>query len=120
MYWRIRKKNEVQILYTRIDRDQHNTPHFTSFAYRLDPTWYFYPASTVKLPTAIFALEKINELNIKGLTKETSLRIDSAYEKQTKVLTDPTAADGLPSIEHYIKKFCSPPTMTDITDYSNL
>ncbi|SMG48614.1 serine hydrolase [Sphingobacterium psychroaquaticum] len=98
------QKNEVQILYTRIDRDQHNTPHFTSFAYRLDPTWYFYPASTVKLPTAIFALEKINELNIKGLTKETSLRIDSAYEKQTKVLTDPTAADGLPSIEHYIKK----------------
>src|ERR1700744_1383184 len=63
--------NEVQILYTQIDRDQNNVPHFKSYSYRLNPNHYFYPASTVKLPTAIFALEKLNELNIKGLTVRT-------------------------------------------------
>lgn len=53
-------QNEVQILYTQIDRDKNNVPHFTSFSYRLNANRYFYPASTVKLPTAIFALDKIN------------------------------------------------------------
>lgn len=97
-------KNEVQILYTQIDRDKNNIPHFTSYSYRLNPNWYFYPASTVKLPTAILALEKINELNITGLSKDTPLRIDSAYEKQTTVLRDESAPNGLPSVAQYIKK----------------
>lgn len=97
-------KHEVQILYTQIDRDQSNIPHFKSYSYRLNPHWYFYPASTVKLPTAILALEKLNDLHIEGLTKETPLRIDSAFEKQTKVSIDESAANGLPSIAQYIKK----------------
>ncbi|UIR56504.1 class A beta-lactamase-related serine hydrolase [Sphingobacterium sp. SRCM116780] len=97
-------KNEVQILYTQIDRDKNNTPHFRSYSYRLNPNWYFYPASTVKLPTAILALEKINELHIPGLTKDTPLRIDSAFEKQTTVTKDTSARNGLPSVAQYIKK----------------
>ncbi|ULT27036.1 hypothetical protein KUH03_09635 [Sphingobacterium sp. E70] len=98
-------KNEVQILYTQIDRDKSNIPHFRSYSYRLNPNWYFYPASTVKLPTAILALEKINDLHINGLTKETPLRIDSAFEKQTKVSVDESAVNGLPSIAQYVKKY---------------
>ncbi|QIH35747.1 MULTISPECIES: serine hydrolase [Sphingobacterium] len=97
-------KNEIQILYTQIDRDQSNVPHFRSYSYRLNPNWYFYPASTVKLPTAILALEKINDLHIEGLTRDTPLRIDSAFEKQTKVSIDESAANGLPSIAQYVKK----------------
>ena len=97
-------KNEIQILFTRIDRDEDNMPHFKSFGYRLNPSWYFYPASTVKLPAAIFALEKINSLDIKGLTKESTMVTDSAFAGQTKVLTDSSSQSGLPSIEHYIKK----------------
>lgn len=97
-------KNEVQILYTQIDRDKSNIPHFRSYSYRLNPNWYFYPASTVKLPTAILALEKINDLHIEGLTGDTPLRIDSAFEKQTKVSVDESAANGLPSIAQYVKK----------------
>jgi len=97
-------KNEVQILYTQIDRDKSNKPHFRSYSYRLNPNWYFYPASTVKLPTAILALEKINDLHIAGLSKDTPLRIDSAFEKQTKVLVDESAANGLPSVAQYVKK----------------
>ena len=64
--------NEVQILYTQIDRDKNNLPHFTSYSYRLNANHYFYPASTVKLPTSIFALEKLNELHLKGLNMKTT------------------------------------------------
>jgi hypothetical protein len=96
--------NEVQVLYTQIDRDEHNVPHFKSYSYRLNPNRYFYPASTVKLPTAIFALEKLNELNIKGFTIKSTMITDSAFSGQTKVSKDSSSKNGLPSIENYIKK----------------
>ncbi|TSD66696.1 serine hydrolase [Inquilinus sp. KBS0705] len=97
-------QNEVQILYTQIDRDKNNVPHFRSYSYRLNPKHYFYPASTVKLPTAIFALEKLNELKLKGLSKDVNMLTDSAFNGQTKVTTDTSAANGYPSIANYIKK----------------
>jgi hypothetical protein len=96
--------NEVQILYTQIDRDENNVPHFTSYSYRLNANHYFYPASTVKLPTAIFTLEKLNELHIKGLDKNATMITDSAFAGQTKVTKDSTSKNGLPSIDNYIKK----------------
>src|ERR1700761_9052364 len=96
--------NEVQILYTQIDRDENNLPHFKSYSYRLNPNRYFYPASTVKLPTAIFALEKLNRLNIKGFTVKSTMITDSAFAGQTKVTKDTSSKNGLPSIENYIKK----------------
>ncbi|MCU0448713.1 MAG: class A beta-lactamase-related serine hydrolase [Bernardetiaceae bacterium] len=97
-------KYEVQVLYTQIDRDARNRPQFTSHAYRVDAKQYYYPASTVKLPGAILALEKINELKIKGLTKYSPLQIDSAAVGQMAVTRDTTAEDGQPSLAHYIKK----------------
>lgn len=97
-------QNEVQILYTQIDRDKNNVPHFKSYSYHLNAQHYFYPASTVKLPTAIFALEKLHELHIKGLTRKSVMITDSAFAKQTKVKIDTSSVDGLPSIENYIKK----------------
>jgi hypothetical protein len=96
--------NEVQILYTQIDRDENNVPHFKSYSYRLNANHYFYPASTVKLPTAIFALEKLNELHIKGLTIKSTMMTDSAFSGQTKVIRDTSSKNGLPSVENYIKK----------------
>lgn len=96
--------NEIQVLYTRIDRDKNNVPHFTSFSYRLNPKHYFYPASTVKLPTAIFALEKLKELNIPGLARSSAIITDTAWAGQTKVTKDTSSATGLPSVEQYIKK----------------
>ncbi len=96
-------KNEVQVLYTQIDRDKNNVPHFRSYSFNLNPKRYFYPASTVKLPTAIFALEKCSQLKIKGI-KEASMQTDSAFAGQTKVSIDTSAENGLPSINQYIKK----------------
>ena len=54
----------LQIIYTQIDRDKNNIPHFKEYAYHLNPKEYFYPASTVKMPLAFLALEKINNLKV--------------------------------------------------------
>jgi hypothetical protein len=97
-------KYEVQILYTQIDRNKNNQLSFRSYSYRVDAKQYFYPASTVKLPAAVLTLEKLNDLGIAGLSKYTSLRIDSAYSGQTEVTNDSSAQNLLPSIAHYIKK----------------
>ena len=97
-------KNEIQILYTQINRDAKNIPHFKSFSYNLNPHHYFYPASTVKLAAVIFALEKVHRLKHTGLTIKSTMITDSAFRNQTKVVKDESAESGNPSIEHYIKK----------------
>lgn len=97
-------QNEVQIIYTQVNRNQKNKPSFKTFSYNLNPTRYFYPASTVKLAAVIFALEKLNELKIKGLTAHSKMVTDSSFKGQTKVLKDETAQNGEPSIAHYAKK----------------
>lgn len=98
------EKYEVQIIYTQIDRDKQNHPHFTSYTYGLDKDRYFYPASVVKLPIALLALEKINRLKIKGLDKHTPMFIEAAREPQDKVEKDSTSSNGYASVAHYIKK----------------
>jgi hypothetical protein len=98
--------HRVQILYTQIRRDAQGRPHFRSYRYRMRPREYFYPASAIKLPTAVLALEKLRALSaaIPELTPEAPMRIDSAYERQTRVLYDSTSATGRPSIAQYIRK----------------
>jgi hypothetical protein len=95
---------QVQILYTQIDRDKNNNPFFTEYAYGVNPNNYFYPASTVKFPVALLALQKLNELGIEDLDKYSTMLTDSAFEGQTRVEYDSTSETGLPSIAHYIKK----------------
>ncbi len=97
-------KYRLQVLYTQIDRDRNNKPQFTSYGLYVNTDSYFYPASSVKLPAAALALEKLNNLNIPGLDKYTALRVDSAFSNQTIVLTDSSSASNLPSIAHYIRK----------------
>lgn len=95
---------EVQIIYTQINRDENNYPRFKSFYFNADSARYFYPASTVKLPLVLLSLEKLKQLNIKGLGKNTPMFHDSAYSGQQSVTKDSTSETGLPSIAHYAKK----------------
>lgn len=94
----------VQIIYTQIDRGANNMPSFKHYYYQVDPNKYFYPASTVKLPTALLALQKLRELKKDGIDKYTTMITDSAYGKQTPVFNDPTTPDGKPNIAQYIRK----------------
>lgn len=95
---------EVQIIYTQINRDSANMPSFRSFYFNVDSTRYFYPASTVKFSLCVLALEKLNQLNLEGLTMHTPMYHDSVYSGQLAVHADTTSETGLPSIANYIKK----------------
>lgn len=95
---------QYQIIYTEINRDRHNKPSFKYHHCHTDRAKYFYPASTVKLPTVLAALEKLNSLKIDGLDKYSVMMTDSAYSGQTSVFKDSSSASQLPSIAHYIKK----------------
>lgn len=100
------KELGIQVIYTQIDRGkkEKDKVKFTDFTFGLDANNYFYPASTVKLPIAILALQRLNELKIAGLDKNTTMITGAAYTGETEVMNDPSAADGRPTIAHYIKK----------------
>jgi hypothetical protein len=97
-------KYQVQILYTQIDRNEHGNPLFTTYPFNVDDSRYYYPASTVKLPIALLALEWLEEQQISGLTLETTMLTDSVRSSQLPAWSDSSAENGLPSIGHYIKK----------------
>ncbi len=93
-----------QLIYTQINRDKNNKPSFKHFYLNVDKDRYFNPASTVKMPLAFLALEKLNNLHIEGLNSYSDMLTDSARPPQTAVTADLTAKNGKPSIAHYIKK----------------
>jgi len=94
----------LQIIYTQINRDKNNIPHFIEFTYHLNPKQYFYPASTVKMPMAFLALEKINDLKVKGLSKSTLMTYDSVTARQETIYNNPYSIDGTQNIEQAIKE----------------
>ena len=94
----------LQIIYTQINRDKNNIPHFKEFTYHLNSKQYFYPASTVKMPIAFLALEKINNLKVKGLSKSTLMTYDSVTARQETIYNNPYSIDGTQNIEQAIKE----------------
>ena len=98
------KDYRLQILYTQIDRDKNNVPHFKEFTYNLNPKEYFYPASTVKMPLAFLALEKINNLKMKGLSKSTQMVYDSVSDRQEQIYNNPYSINGVQNIEQAVKE----------------
>ena len=94
----------MQIVYTQVDRTKDGNARFADHYFNVNAEKYFYPASTVKFPIVILALQKLNELNIPGLDKNTTMITEAGYNGQTAVYNDSTAADGRPTIAHYIKK----------------
>lgn len=98
------KKYRLQIIYTQIDRDAQNRPHFKRYTYHEDPDIYFNPASTIKLPVAALAMQKLHRLKKYGIELNTIMLTDSSYSGQSAALKDSTSANRLPSISQYIKK----------------
>jgi hypothetical protein len=91
----------IQVVYTQIDRDRRNRPRFTDYYFNVDRNLYFYPASTIKMPVAFLALEKLNHL---GINRNATFISEKKMDGQTAVYNDPTSPDGRPTVEHYIKK----------------
>ncbi len=95
---------DLQIIYTKIDRDANNKPHFTDYTFNENPQAYFYPASTVKLPAALLALEKLNEIKIPGVEKYAMMTADNSYARQEIGLDSSKAKDAQVSVADCIKK----------------
>ncbi len=94
----------LQIIYTQINRDSKNNPSFINYYYNYNPQSYFNPASTVKLPLAALALEKLNRINIANVNKYTTIQFDSSFAGQNTRYADSSSENKLPSIAHFIKK----------------
>ena len=70
------KDHKIQIKLTVINKDGN-----IDYEYNVDNEEYFYPASTVKLPIALLAIEKVNES--KYITLDTPFRVENESEKYT-------------------------------------
>ena len=64
---------EVQIKFTQINRDN-DSIIFKDYDFQVDDNNYFYPASTVKFPIAVLAMQKLNQLD--SLSKDTRFYIE--------------------------------------------
>ena len=96
---------ELQIIYTQINRDAQNQPHFVQHSFHLDARQYFNPASMVKLPTAALALEKLNLLKQPGLTRRSPMATRTAFRCQTAAPYNPAAdSDRVNTVGNYIKR----------------
>lgn len=100
---------QVQVLYTQIDRGSDGEINLTTHRWGMaDTNQYFYPASTIKMPTAALALQKLNELGVIGMNAHTPLYsgkgMAPAAAPQSAVLNDTSSQTGLPSVAHYIRK----------------
>ncbi|WP_276167551.1 serine hydrolase [Zobellia alginiliquefaciens] len=80
------EQHEVQIRYTQIDRED-NQVSFTNFDFQVDSSTYFYPASTVKFPTAVVALSRLNQMDSLNLNTRFYVEGDSIETTFSEVIT---------------------------------
>lgn len=94
---------EVQIIYTLVHP---RTGKPETYHFQVNSARYFYPASTVKMPVAFLAIEKIRQLQQSGylLNPETTMLHQASTIPQTTSFSDETSMNKLPSVKRYVEK----------------
>lgn len=95
---------QAQAILTTIRRDAKGKPSLKSHYWGHPVGEYFYPASTVKMPVAVLALQRLRELKIKGLDAYSRMEHGAERPPQTAATQDATARGGVPTVAHYIRK----------------
>ena len=95
---------EVQIIYTQVYRDSLNRPFLKDYTYHLNPKASFNPASIVKLPLSILALEKINQIKVDGVNKYTRMGTEATGKCQVNIIADNPKDKDYPSLARYIEQ----------------
>jgi len=95
---------KLQLIYVQIDRDKNGYPHLTHHKLGVDRSKYFYPASLVKLPTLMLALEKLQSLKKYGIDKYSRLSIGKAHSCQTEFKIDTSGIEDYPCIANFIRR----------------
>lgn len=98
------EKYRCQVIYMQINRDEKNKPTVETHTLNYNPDEYFNPASMVKMPLAFLAAEKLHRIGMPGLDLNTPIHFLKNHPWQTGLTSDSTAANGQPSIGHFIKK----------------
>lgn len=105
------EKHEIQIRYTQVDRDKNNEPILTSFSFKEDENKYFYPASTVKMPVAFLALQRLNEiqeeLSNDEINRHSRLKYGAGMNPQEVMTVDSSSPTGYPQVAHFIEQIFS-------------
>jgi len=78
---------EVQIRYTQIDHI-YDSVIFTDYDFQVDAESYFYPASTVKFPTAVLALEQLNQIDTLDMHTRFYVEGDSVETTFAKAISE--------------------------------
>ena len=81
---------EIQILYTELSKNNLGQTEFSDFQFQLNDEKYFYPASTIKLPIAVLALSKINELRAEGsnISPKSKIKLSLINNNKDIILKD--------------------------------
>ena len=96
------KTHRVQVLYAPLSRGADGEVSISKFRYRVDKNEYFYPASTVKLPLAALALERLGTLP--GADRTAVLLTGAASPEQSAVSYDALGGGALPTVARYVEK----------------
>ncbi|MCC5827772.1 serine hydrolase [Alkalimonas sp.] len=91
---------KVQIQVSQIVRDPQQHPHLISYRLFVDDERYYYPASTVKLPVALLALEWLQQQNQVSL--DSTFHTYASRDSQQMVTEDVMAIGHRPTLAHYI------------------
>ena len=94
--------HRVQVLYAPLSRDANGAVSIKKFRYRVNKNEYFYPASTVKLPLAALALERLGTLP--DADRTAVLLTGAACPEQSAVSYDAFGDGALPTVARYIEK----------------
>jgi len=81
------EEHEIQIRYTQIDR-RNDSIIFTDYDFQVDENNYFYPASTVKFPAAVAALEKLNAIDSLSINTPFFVEGDSVKTTFAKAISE--------------------------------
>lgn len=100
------EKYELQVRYTQVDLNEQGGIDFNTYDFLVDSLHYFYPASTVKMPLAFLALEKLEMIQQAGydVNIDTPLRFGKGMLPQTTFREDDTAKDKVITLRHLINR----------------
>lgn len=100
------EKYELQVRYTQLNIDQEGKLVFNKNNFLVDPLHYFYPASSVKMPVAFLALEKLEMIQNAGypVSIDTPLRFGKGMSPQTSYNIDGAAKDSIITLRHLISR----------------
>lgn len=104
--WQNAAEYDIQLLYTRIDRDSLNVPTFTTYTWRVDTSTYFFPSQAVYPSIAALSLAKLNIIYTNPAygkpNADTPLYIDADAPPFYPNYSSATSPDSLPTVGQYI------------------